>query len=241
MLNRISLIILFFLCLSICLFSQKGVTYPSRYYQVPTVIQNPNGTMPSSYAPFCFDEVNGVFYVSNGGTNWSPLGGSSFTVDVDSIIFNGVSQEVPYLSNIRQNIASGNVFATVVSSKGGVSMSTNATNGEITFSVPLGCEILSISLALNTEALSAGNDLFIYFDYVGLRTFNNSVNNALMPTVFVAASNTPSRVSPMLFTVDGMANVDVGVSGVGQGDGSDIEIAILDLLIAPNIRLDLKF
>ena len=50
-----------------------------------------------------------------------------------------------------------------------------------------------------------------------------------------------SRSAPLLYSTDGYANVDVGVSAFGGGDGSDLEIAIKDFLIASTQQVHLKF
>jgi hypothetical protein len=50
-----------------------------------------------------------------------------------------------------------------------------------------------------------------------------------------------SRSSPVIFAPDGNAGVDVGISLIGGGDGSDLEIAIKDFLIAASQFVTLIF
>ena len=80
-------------------------------------------------------------------------------------------------------------------------------------------------------------------DYEGERDFNKAKENWNLPNVSLGSSDVSgmSRSNPLLYSTDGYANVLVGVSAFGGGDGSDLEIAIKNFDLGPTQFVTLIF
>lgn len=137
----------------------------------------------------------------------------------------------------------GSTTAQIWASKPGVSITTNETTGELTIMIPENTELKKVHVNLPFGAVDGSNNYYIRLDYAGLRTYNTNISTVNLPTVLVGSSvvSSMSRQSPILFSPDGNANVDIGISSIGTGDGSDLEIAIKDFLIAASQFVTLNF
>lgn len=125
----------------------------------------------------------------------------------------------------------------------GVTVSSDPSAGEITINIPEDCTLHKVNIKLPYAAVDNDNNYYVYLDYAGARTYNTSFSNLNLPSVLVSSAETTSmsRNSPVLFAPDGNAGVDVGVSAFGGGDGSDLEIAIKDFLLASTQFVTLNF
>lgn len=102
---------------------------------------------------------------------------------------------------------------------------TKAPNGEFTFAIPAGVDIIkaNIAYALGDVDTANSNKAYILFDYAGARSFNTSLENANFPDVTVYPDDAaPSRVSPL----NGKDDITHGISAIAGGDGSDLEITV---------------
>jgi len=189
---------------------------------------NPNGVITSQpRLKVIYDYTNDALYTcpeSDIGTNsnWTAVGSNS---------------------NFQYSLSDGVTFVEVWATGAGVTIVENAAAGELTVTVPSGVDLIDVQIKMSSTALDVNNDYYILLDYAGDRGFNSAVENLLLPNVAVGSGVTGamSRNSPVLYSTDGYANVDVGISAFGGGDGSDLEIAIKDFLIASTQQVHLKF
>lgn len=137
----------------------------------------------------------------------------------------------------------GSTTAVIWATRPGVTIVTNETTGELTLNVPANTDLKKVHVTLPFGAVDGSNNYYIRLDYAGLRTYNTSINTINLPAVAVgsAVTSSMSRQSPILFSPDGNANVDVGISSIATGDGSDLEITIKDFLIAASQFVTLNF
>lgn len=221
--------------------SQRGTTYPIKYERLAVVDVNPDTNLDSIYGSLAFNVATKTLHVNQGGNLWSDVGNSSIVVENDSIFIGSVGEAVPYGSNIIESLSVGNVDAIVHSTRGGITISANEINGEITFGVPSGCELMSITLYITNAVLDGSNNLYVYFDYEGLRRYNTSQYKVNMPFLQIASNFVWSRINPMTFRPRGVSNIIYGASSVGGGDGSDLEVALKGLTESPNMVLSFTF
>lgn len=143
--------------------------------------------------------------------------------------------------NQNYQITAGSVEIDVTATGTGVT-ATNAT-GELTIDIPSGVDLVELKIKMPSSETDANDNYFILFDYTGLRDFNTSSSNFNLPVALMGSSDTTgiARTNPVLFSSDGNANIDMGVTSFGGGDGSDLEIGIYDFLVDSNQLLILKF
>jgi hypothetical protein len=234
-------IILFLLMLPFISIAQRGTTYPIKYERLAVVDVNPDTNLDSIYGSLAFNVETKTLHVNQGGSAWADVGNSSIVIDNDSIFVGSVGESVPYSSNVFQTLTVGNVDALVHSTRGGVTISANEVNGEISFGIPSGCELNSVTLAITSAVLDGSNNLYVNFDYAGLRTYNTTVEDVLIPSFKIASNIAPSRITPMTFRNRGVSNIIYGVSSVGGGDGSDLEVALKGVTESPSMVLSFTF
>jgi hypothetical protein len=189
---------------------------------------NPNGDVTSKpRLKVVYDYTNDLIYTcseANIGTNnnWA---------------------EVSAAQSFQYSLSSGVTNVEVWATGTGVTITENASGGELTIAIPTAVDLIDIQIKITSAALDVNNSYYILLDYAGDRGFNSSIDDLLLPNVSVGSGVTTSmsRSAPLLYSTDGYANVDVGVSAFGGGDGSDLEIAIKDFLIASTQQVHLKF
>lgn len=200
------------------------------YVQINDILRLPDAsTLPVGYTETVGDlRWNGTASTHQGfdGNAWIDYngGGGSSTVE-------------------QYSLTSGTTTMEVWASGLGITIVENQAAGELTISIPVNVSIYSAQIVLSSSALDVNNDYYVLLDYVGSRGFNSAVGNLRLPNVDLGSGVTVamSRTSPILYSTDGYANVDVGISSFGGGDGSDLEIAIKDFLISSVQQVHLKF
>lgn len=125
----------------------------------------------------------------------------------------------------------------------GVTIITNDTTGEISINVPTAINLKKVQIKLPSGAVDAVNNYFVKMSYEDARDFNTSIDDINLPCVILGSADLTgmSRSNPILFGPDGYANCNVGISSIGGGDGSDLEITIKDFLLAPSQFVTLIF
>lgn len=125
----------------------------------------------------------------------------------------------------------------------GVTITTNDTTGEISINVPTAINLKKVQIKLPSGAVDAANNYFVKMAYEGARDFNTSIDDINLPYVILGSADLTgmSRSNPILFGPDGYANCNVGISAIGGGDGSDLEITIKDFLLASSQFVTLIF
>lgn len=143
--------------------------------------------------------------------------------------------------NVRYSITTGSVNIQVIATGTGVTAS-NAT-GELTIDIPSGVDLKQLHVTLPQSETDATNRYFILFDYTDARSYNTGMDDVNLPTVLIGSTDVTglARTNPILYSDDGGANVDVGITSIAGGDGSDLEIGIYDFLIDTNQFITLKF
>jgi hypothetical protein len=161
--------------------------------------------------------------------------------------FDSLTWSIPVLVNkktsFQYTVTAGSTTAVVWATGLGVTITTNETTGECNVAVPSGIDLKKVHITLPFGAVDGSNNYYVKLDYAGVRTYNTSISTINLPSVLVgsAVTTSMSRSSPVLFSPDGNAGVDVGISAIGGGDGSDLEIAIKDFLIATTQFVTLNF
>lgn len=217
--NTIIIILCFFT--AICV-AQRGITYPSSYSTTGIMKANPNGVFDAENVALILDTLSNKLYVNQGNGAWTTL---DQIASVDTY-----------------TVADGNTTVFVEASSTGVSVTEDAASGLITIAVPTDVDIYKLVITTTSNTLDNGNDLYVRLDYATARTYNTAKTSLNIPSITIGnAGTTLSRTSPMILTEKGNANVDVGVSSFGGGDGSDLEIAFKDMLVAPTMIINLNF
>jgi hypothetical protein len=146
-------------------------------------------------------------------------------------------------SSYQYTINNGSTNAVIWADGLGVTITENASAGTLDVNVPPGVELLKVNVQIPSGAVDNDNNYYINLNYSGLRTYNTMFLNLNLPNVMVSSAETASmsRNSPVLFSPDGNAGVDVGVSAFGGGDGSDLEIALKDFLLSSQQFVTLNF
>lgn len=169
----------------------------------------------------------------------------TLTIDVNGnwALSNGGGSGVIDIKEKKIYIAThDNTYATIWASRTGVTITSNEVTGELIISVPADTELYKVHIFIPFDAVDANNNYYILLAYTGLRTYNTNIRTVNIPSVLVGrASGTISRSSPSLYAPDGNAGVDVGITDIGGGDGSNLEIAIRDFLISQSQFVTLIF
>lgn len=194
-----------------------------------------NGFFIASGGDFTLQSLNqcmGAYYAEEQGGGvgiTTVLPGENVTVDsisVDSVRVNAV---IP--KDTAYSISSANVDADVVSATGaGITLTENG-NGELTVFVPTGVELEEFNIYYPSSVTNSSS-LYVIFDYEGQRSYNTS-RDSVRPFIIRqengASMDSPNRTVPDFG--DGSAtskNYKYGVSAYGGGDGSDLEMTILN-------------
>ena len=187
----------------------------------------------------------------------SPSEGDSATVD-DSVGITGGSSGVP--ATVSYNSGSWSVGQLIQASAStefqytsgqaeiwatgaGITFTVNATTGEWVFAIPTGVDIIRAVINFASTDTDATGDAYILLDYATLRTFNTSIENAKIPFLAVATDAVPSRGTPSTLATGGIGtgSKQYGLSAIGGGDGSDMEIAVDSVAAGTNNVMYLKF
>lgn len=146
-------------------------------------------------------------------------------------------------TSYQYTVTHGGTTAVIWATGTGVTITTNETTGECNIAIPTKVHLHKVHITLPFGAVDGSNNYYVKLDYQGLRTYNTSISNVNLPAVTVGSAviTSMSRSSPVLFGPDGYAGVDVGISLIAGGDGSDLEIAIKDFLIATTQNVTLNF
>ena len=143
----------------------------------------------------------------------------------------------------RYPVSSANITGWVEADGLGVTF-TEGNQGELIVSIPDTVEINEMNFVFPASFTNA-NAIYVLFDYEGLRNFNTTQFDLKVPVVRLENASvivTPNRTTPDFS--DG-ANTSkagkYGVSARGGGDGSDLEIAVLDAAQASNTFVNFKF
>lgn len=181
-----------------------------------------------------------------------PAGSVAIIADGDGTGLQGLSfydtaWTVPVIigrrTSIRYTVTHGSTTAVIWATGTGVTIVTNMTTGEIVINVPGGVDLHKVHITLPFGAVDGSNNYYIRLAYTGLRSYNTSISTVNLPSVMVgsAVTGSMSRSSPVIYAPDGNAGVDIGISAIGGGDGSDLEIAVKDFLIAAEQFVTLIF
>jgi hypothetical protein len=161
--------------------------------------------------------------------------------------YDSISWRSPVLVNKKVSFqymaTQGGTTAIIWATGTGVTINTNETTGECNVMIPTNVHLKKLHITLPFGAVDGSNNYYVKLDYTGVRTYNTRISNINLPSVLVgsAVTTSMSRSSPVLFSPNGNAGVDVGVSAIGTGDGSDLEIAIKDFLLATTQFVTLNF
>lgn len=156
----------------------------------------------------------------------------------------GFNVDVRPDSIYRYSVTNGSSITGSIKANGpGVSLSDGG-QGELIVSIPDSVEIEDFSFVFPSSYTNS-NALYVIFDYQGAREFNTNIYNIEPPVVRLenaTSISSPNRTIPDFS--DG-ANTSksgkYGVSAWGGGDGSDIEITVLDAAQASNTFITMKF
>jgi len=190
---------------------------------------NPNGVLTSTdKVKVIFDATNNKIYTCPNehlGTNdnWEDQGAAS--------------------SPLQYSAHSGYTKAQIWATGLGVIVSENSTFGELSIVVPEGVDLIAMHIVINSSSLDANNNYYLNLRYTGLRSYNTSIETLNLPVVNLGSAvvSSMSRTNPILYNTDGYVGVDVGISSFAGGQGSFLEIAIKDFLIATKQFIHLKF
>jgi len=187
---------------------------------------NPNGVLTST------DKVKVIFDATNN---------KIYTCPNEHIGTN--DNWATHTSESQYSLVSGSTKVEVWATGSGITILENATSGELSVTIPEGVDLKSMHIVIDSSSLDANNNYFINLIYTALRDYNLSVETLNIPVVNLGSAVTTSisRTNPILYNTDGYVGVDVGVSSFAGGDGSDLEIAIKDFLIATKQFIHLKF
>ncbi len=191
--------------------------------------------------------ANGDWSLSEGGGSGSLSELFRFSDDTlfmngDTILFDKYINDVPD-SMYQYTIVDGTTTVEIWATGDSVTISENQSGGELTITIPDDVELNKVNVKLTATSVDNDNNYFVLFDYEGLRTYNTEMSNLNLPSVLVSSAETASmsRNSPVLYSADGNAGVDVGISAFSGGDGSDLEISVIDFLLASNQFITFKF
>lgn len=143
----------------------------------------------------------------------------------------------------QYSVSHSTTVAEIWATGAGVTITTNNTTGEISINVPTAVNLKKVQIKLPDGAVDAAKNYFVKMVYAGVRDFNTSIDKINLPNVLIGSADVSgmSRSNPLLFANDGYANCNVGISEIGGGDGSDLEITIKDFLLAPSQFVTLIF
>lgn len=116
---------------------------------------------------------------------------------------------------------------------------TKAASGAWTFAIPVGVQIIkaNIDFALGDVDTANSNKAYVLFDYAGLRTFNTSYGDMNFPAALgVVPDSAGSQATPANYTLR-----DHGVSSIGGGDGSDLEVTVTNAAVATDNQMIIQF
>jgi hypothetical protein len=149
----------------------------------------------------------------------------------------------PYIINASASGAGGTVSysagsgATVVASGANITFTKDAGTGEYTFNIPADVVLYEAVVDGDISDDDGNGEIFVAFNYLGVRAFNNDLTDAWRPHVWVweSGGSAPSRSSPK--------NVQqVTVQGISSVGSSDLEIVLQNVTtITPNPVFQFKF
>lgn len=182
--------------------------------------------------------VDGIELASNGGGSYTFTDAQGNTVNFN--VSGGTSSTIE-----QYDVSNGSTTGTVWATGLGITITQNAGAGEITFSIPADVELISANLFM-PSSVTDGGAYHIVFDYVGARGFNTTKQNLKIPLIRTGLDSyaSASRANPANISENGgnSANtVTYGVSDFGGGDGSDLEMSLINFSIGLNQMCRIDF
>lgn len=127
--------------------------------------------------------------------------------------------------------------ALVTASGPGITFTKTPATGEYDFTIPEGVILYHALVDGDVGDTDGSGELYVSFEYLGTRTFNQDLATAWRPQVWVweSGGSGPSRASPKNI-------LPVNVQGISRVSSGDIEIALQNVnTITPNPIFQFRF